>query len=81
VTKIVFYDKRRLAPGIRRAAPELQVVMHGEAGASDAEIAACWNPPHAALAAITIGLQIARNALRLINAQALINQVDVQRGY
>jgi len=44
------YDMSQIAPYIRQADPELEVLMYGEPGADQAEIAACWNPPHGALA-------------------------------
>ncbi|AOK18789.1 glyoxylate/hydroxypyruvate reductase A [Burkholderia ubonensis] len=46
------YDMSHLAEPIRRAAPGLRVAVHGEPGAADAEIAACWDPPPGALAAM-----------------------------
>ncbi|OYD73746.1 UNVERIFIED_ORG: glyoxylate/hydroxypyruvate reductase A [Burkholderia sp. CF145] len=44
------YDMSHLMASIKRAAPELDVVMHGEPRATHAEIAACWDPPRGALA-------------------------------
>lgn len=46
------YDMSHLVDSIRRAAPAFNVVMHGEPGAAGAEVAACWDPPHGALAAM-----------------------------
>ncbi|WP_241023751.1 glyoxylate/hydroxypyruvate reductase A [Burkholderia sp. Ac-20365] len=44
------YDMSHLVASIKRAAPELDVVMHGEPRAAHAEIAACWDPPRGVLA-------------------------------
>ncbi|MCY0385888.1 glyoxylate/hydroxypyruvate reductase A [Robbsia sp. Bb-Pol-6] len=56
MTKLVLisrdYDMAHLAPMIRRAAPELDVTMHGSHDALDAEVAVCWNPPVGAVAAL-----------------------------
>ncbi|NMM04541.1 glyoxylate/hydroxypyruvate reductase A [Paraburkholderia sp. RP-4-7] len=56
MTKVVLMsgdeDISDLVQPILRAAPELDVVMHGEQSASDAEIAVCWNPPVGALASL-----------------------------
>ncbi len=46
------YDMSHLVDPIQRAAPWLQVVLHDEPGAADAEIVACWDPPHGALASM-----------------------------
>lgn len=46
------YDMSHLVASIQRAAPALNVVMHGEPGAAQAEVAACWDPPPGALAAM-----------------------------
>ncbi|WGS52589.1 glyoxylate/hydroxypyruvate reductase A [Paraburkholderia sp. D15] len=57
MTKLVLmsrdYDMSHLMPSILRAAPELDVVMHGTPAAADAQIAVCWNPPAGALAALS----------------------------
>jgi glyoxylate/hydroxypyruvate reductase A len=56
MTKLVLisrdYDMSHLAPVIRQAAPELDVTMHGNQDAADAEVAVCWNPPAGAVAAL-----------------------------
>ena len=44
------YDMSHLVASIAQAAPELKVVMADEPGAVDAEIAACWDPPHGRMA-------------------------------
>jgi glyoxylate/hydroxypyruvate reductase A len=46
------YDMSHLAPLIRQAAPELDVMMHGNHDALEAEVAVCWNPPQGAVAAL-----------------------------
>ncbi|WP_167760138.1 2-hydroxyacid dehydrogenase [Paraburkholderia pallida] len=46
------FDMSHLVASIQRAAPALNVVMHGEPGAAHAEVAACWDPPPGALAAM-----------------------------
>ncbi|CAM2154110.1 2-hydroxyacid dehydrogenase [Paraburkholderia tropica] len=46
------FDMAHLVEPIRRAAPQLRVALHGEPGAAEAEIAACWDPPRGALAAM-----------------------------
>lgn len=56
------YDMSHLAPAIRRAAPELRVLMYGDKGTAEAEIAVCWNPPAGALADLP--------RLRLIHSMA-----------
>lgn len=56
------YDMSHLAEPLRRAAPELRVLMHGEPGAIDAEVAVCWNPPAGAIASLP--------RLRLVHAIA-----------
>lgn len=56
------YDMSHLAPAIRHAAPELHVVMYGDTGSADAEVAVCWNPPAGALAGLP--------RLRLIHSMA-----------
>jgi len=56
MTKLVLisrdYDMSHLAPSILRAAPELEVAMHGCHDAADADVAVCWNPPEGAVAAL-----------------------------
>jgi glyoxylate/hydroxypyruvate reductase A len=56
MTKLVLisrdFDLSHLVPSILRAAPELEVTLHGHDDAGDAEIAVCWNPPHGAIAAL-----------------------------
>ena len=56
MTKLVLisrdYDMSHLAPSILRAAPELEVAMHGSHDAADADVAVCWNPPEGAVAAL-----------------------------
>ena len=44
------YDMSHLVASIRRAAPELDVVMHDDSRAAHAEVAACWDPPRGAMA-------------------------------
>lgn len=56
------YDMSHLAPTIRHAAPELRVLMYGDEGTADAEVAVCWNPPAGALAGLS--------RLRLIHSMA-----------
>lgn len=56
------YDMSHLAPAIRHAAPELRVLMYGNEGTEDAEVAVCWNPPVGALAGLS--------RLRLIHSMA-----------
>jgi glyoxylate/hydroxypyruvate reductase len=46
------YDMSHLVASIKEAAPEYAVVMHGEPGSADADVAACWDPPPGALAAM-----------------------------
>jgi glyoxylate/hydroxypyruvate reductase A len=46
------FDLSFLIPAIQRFAPELDVVKHDDPRAADAEIAACWEPPEGALAAL-----------------------------
>lgn len=56
MTKLVMisrdYDMSHLVPSILRAAPELDVAMHGSRDAADADVAVCWNPPEGAVAAL-----------------------------
>lgn len=56
MTKLVLmsrdFDMSHLAQPILRAAPEFDVVIHGEPSSGDADIAVCWNPPAGALAAL-----------------------------
>src|SRR5579863_6711649 len=56
MTKLVLmsrdFDMSHLVQPILRAAPEFDVVMHGERSSGDADIAVCWNPPAGALAAL-----------------------------
>jgi glyoxylate/hydroxypyruvate reductase A len=56
LTKLVLisrdYDMSHLVPSILRAAPELDVAMHGSRDAVDADVAVCWNPPEGAVAAL-----------------------------
>ena len=56
MTKLVLisrdFDLSHLAPAILRAAPELEVTLHGREDAADAEVAVCWNPPVGAIAAL-----------------------------
>ncbi|SAL07383.1 D-isomer specific 2-hydroxyacid dehydrogenase [Caballeronia arationis] len=56
MTKLVLisrdYDMSHLVPSILRAAPELDVAMHGSRDAVDADVAVCWNPPEGAVAAL-----------------------------
>lgn len=56
MTKLVLisrnYDMSHLIAPILRAAPELDVVIHGMHGTADADVAVCWNPPAGALAAM-----------------------------
>ena len=51
MTKLVLisrdYDMSHLVPSILRAAPELDVAVHGSRDAADADVAVCWNPPKA----------------------------------
>ncbi|MDR3099893.1 MAG: glyoxylate/hydroxypyruvate reductase A [Paraburkholderia sp.] len=46
------YDMSHLVDPIQRAAPALNVVMHDAPDAAHAEVAACWDPPPGALAAM-----------------------------
>ncbi|SAL71416.1 D-isomer specific 2-hydroxyacid dehydrogenase [Caballeronia choica] len=56
MTKLVLisrdYDMSHLVPSILRAAPELDVAVHGSRDAADADVAVCWNPPEGAVAAL-----------------------------
>lgn len=56
MTKVVLISSDNnlsfLAPHIQAAAPELEVLTYGDPGANEADIAACWNPPRGALAAM-----------------------------
>jgi glyoxylate/hydroxypyruvate reductase A len=56
MTKLVLmsrdYDMSHLIPSIRRAAPELDVLMRGAPGAAEAEVAVCWNPVQGEIAAM-----------------------------
>jgi glyoxylate/hydroxypyruvate reductase A len=56
------YDMSHIAELMRRSAPDLDVMMHGNPGARDAEVAVCWNPPPGAVAAMP--------RLRLVHAIA-----------
>jgi glyoxylate/hydroxypyruvate reductase A len=53
MTKLVLvghdFDIDGLKSAILAAAPDLQVCVLGEPGASDAEVAVCWDPPRGAL--------------------------------
>jgi hypothetical protein len=73
MTKLVLmsrdYDMSHLVQPILRAAPDLDVVMHGEHSAGDAEIAVCWNPPAGALAALP--------KLRLVHSIAAMHEPRV----
>ena len=45
-------DLRSLQAQLREQAPDLEVFMQGEPGATEAEVAACWRPPVGSLGAL-----------------------------
>ncbi|PMS34988.1 glyoxylate/hydroxypyruvate reductase A [Trinickia symbiotica] len=66
MTKLVLvghdFDINGLRSAILAAAPDLHVCDFGEPGATDAEVAVCWDPPHGALRTLS--------NLRLVHAIA-----------
>jgi glyoxylate/hydroxypyruvate reductase len=56
------FDMSSLIEPLLRAAPELRVMRWGDPGASDADVAVCWNPPLGSLRTLP--------SLRLVHAIA-----------